>query len=54
MVNAYDSGGHVEISRDLYIEEINGNTVTVHNYRVDCNGPGFCGADQMDFFIFVF
>lgn len=54
MVQAVDTGGNEEISRFLYVEEISGNTVTVHNQRVDCSGPGFCGSSQMRFFIFVF
>jgi hypothetical protein len=54
MVQAVDTGGNVEISRYLYVEQISGNTVTIHNQRVDCSGPGFCGSEQMRFFIFVF
>ena len=54
MVQAVDTGGDVEIYRYLYVEEISGNTVTVHNQRLDCSGPGFCGTEQMRFFIFVF
>ncbi len=54
MVQAVDTGGNVEISRYLYVEQISGNTVTVHNQRLDCSGPGFCGGSQMRFFIFVF
>lgn len=54
MVQAMDTGGNNEISRFLYVEEISGNTVTVHNQRVDCSGPGFCGSSQMRFFIYVY
>ena len=54
LVNAFDAGGTDRISRFLYIEEINGSTVTVHNQRLICSS-GFCGGiRQMDFFIFVF
>lgn len=54
MVQAVDTGGNDEIYRYLYVEEISGNTVTVHNQRLDCSGTGFCGTEQMRFFIFVF
>jgi hypothetical protein len=54
MLQAVDNGELVEIYRYLWVEQISGNTVTVHNQRLDCNGPGFCGGGQMRFFIFVF
>jgi hypothetical protein len=52
MVQVFDPGGTDDISRFLYVEEISGNTVTVHNERLYC--PGFCASSQMSFFIYVF
>jgi hypothetical protein len=55
LVQAVDNGERVEISRYLWVEQISGNTVTVHNQRLDCSsGSSFCGTEQMRFFIFVF
>ncbi len=53
LVSVFDAGG-TDKQRYLYIEEISGNTATIHNERVYGCSNGFCYENQMAFFIYVF